>query len=86
MGSNISDKKRREIETSLLVWIRKESDSSVEISVNSDLQKERILDSIQFMTLILYIEELLEEMIPEEKILMENFTTVETIYNNFFQP
>lgn len=78
-------KEQAEIEGKILEWIIKESQyETKQVNIDTDLSDGTVLDSIQLITLVLFIEDLLGEIIPEEKVSTEYFQSVRKIYENFF--
>jgi len=56
-----------------------------EITSSTPLLQEGVLNSIQLMELILYIERLSERPIEIEALKPSSFKTVDSIYRHFFQ-
>jgi acyl carrier protein len=76
---------QRETEEKIIDWVQRESKLNKDkVLSTTNLTDGAVLDSIQLISLVLYIEELRGEVIPETKISTEYFLSAEHIYNNFF--
>jgi acyl carrier protein len=75
---------KNEIATKLKHWISEKNPEINEIEWETDIIQQRILDSLQMVNFLLYIEELRGKEIDEEQIKPHNFKSIETIYDQFF--
>lgn len=71
------------VRNTLVDWIKKESGIE-DITYDSRLLEENILDSMDLISLLLYVEELLGGVIPDEKLKQENFSSVNKLFDVFF--
>lgn len=65
-------------------WIKNENNSAYDFDEDTEIFNARILDSIQMLSLVLFVEELIGKQIPDEKLMPEYFKTINIIYNEFF--
>jgi len=65
---------------------RLSSDGSGTLSATTQLFKDRVLDSMNILDLIGFVEKKLGRKLKSEEITMQNFGSVEKIEQSFFQP
>lgn len=65
-------------------WITQQSGFD-EVGLETDLVDEKVLNSIQMINFLLFIEETLGHEIPEKLIKVENFKTLKRIQELLFQ-
>lgn len=68
----------------LKTWLREQNKVVQEIDLDTDIIEGRIIDSLQFVSFLLFIEQLRNESIPFELVQMERFRTLRSIRDNFF--
>jgi acyl carrier protein len=64
-------------------WLLDKNPELNDIDMNIDILNNRLIDSLQFMTFLLFIEEVRGQKIPADHIALENFQTLRAIKNNF---
>ena len=78
--------KQEKFEEELLRFINDEIlIRSREINKESKLFEDRLIDSLKILNLIAFVEKKLKIKIPENKIVMENFLSVEQISKIFYK-
>lgn len=70
--------------TQLQNWIERVRPDIGRIAAETDLIEERVIDSLQFMNFIAYVEELRGASIQADDIDMDHFRTLSVIVNKFF--
>ena len=65
-------------------WLKSKKPDVEAIPLEADLVNEGFLDSLQFVNFLMFIEKIRDEAIPEDQIMPMNFTSLQTILNNFF--
>jgi acyl carrier protein len=65
-------------------WVAAKNRQATEIGMDTDLIKKGVLDSLQMVNFILYIEEIRGKEIPETLIRPENFFSLRVIFDTFF--
>ena len=73
-----------EITRKLRAWIARLRPDLSELALDVDIMEDRIIDSLQFMSFITYIEELREEGIAADDIDISHFRSLQTILDRFF--
>lgn len=73
-----------EITKQLRAWIAKLRPDLPELPLDVDIMEDRIIDSLQFMSFITYIEELRGEGISADDIDISHFRSLQTILDRFF--
>lgn len=68
----------------LRAWICANEAGVTDLSESTNIIETRIIDSLQLMNFVLYIEELRGAPIPEDKINMQSFCSLAAIRTNFF--
>ena len=68
----------------LRTWIASTNDQAADIGLDTDLIKEGVLDSLQMVNFLLYIESIRGEEIPEALIRPEYFVSLRVIHDTFF--
>lgn len=63
-------------------WIQELNPDGIHFTNETDLIESGILDSMQMVNLVLFIEEVQGKLIPEEKIRPEYFKSIATIEKN----
>ena len=71
--------------TKLREWIAAKNQLVTEIEMDTDLIKDGVLDSLQMVNFLLYIEEILGKEIPEAFIQPEYFVSLRMIRDTFFR-
>lgn len=86
-GGGMTMIEQRAVGALLLAWVRSRTKSECADEINEDslLTKHEILDSLEMMSLISYVETLLESEIPDELMSFDNFESVQKIQSVFFQ-
>ena len=69
----------------LRTWIESKKLLGVEIGEDVDLIREGILDSLEMINFVLYIEEIRGEEIPESLVRAENFSSLRAVCQVFFR-
>ena len=77
---NITDEKI----DSLKQWILDKNPEAGDIGLDTDIIGQGVLDSLEMVSFLIYIEELRAKEIPEELIKPEYFVSLRTIYETFF--
>jgi acyl carrier protein len=72
------------IQHQLIDWIAKHKERAVSIALDTDLVESRLIDSLQFVSFLLFVEELRGREIPETEISLDKFRTIRSIKSNFF--
>jgi acyl carrier protein len=65
-------------------WLVRHKPDAGHISVDTDIIESRVIDSLQFVSFLLYIEELRGKPIPADDVQLERFATLSAIRRNFF--
>ncbi|MBI1890965.1 MAG: acyl carrier protein [Burkholderiales bacterium] len=65
-------------------WLEAKSKVQSEITMDIDLLEYKILDSLQFMTFIVYLEELSGREIDMSTVSLDAFRTLRSIEQEFF--
>jgi acyl carrier protein len=55
-----------------------------DVDPHADLVDEGLINSLQFISFLMLIEELREREVPEEDVEIDRFRSLATIYANFF--
>ncbi len=71
---------------SWIVATKQSSTEMAEIEMDTNLIGEGVLDSLEMVNFLLYIEELRGKEIPETLIQPDNFVSLRVIYDTFFSP
>ncbi|HEV7517954.1 MAG TPA: hypothetical protein VGR07_16770 [Thermoanaerobaculia bacterium] len=66
-------------------WLLNVNPEMGEVSWETQLIAERVLDSLQMVSFLLFIEEVRGREIPEAMIRPECFASLQSIFDNFFQ-
>jgi acyl carrier protein len=67
------------MENNLIEYLKNNSSSNIEITVDTPLLEENILDSFGIIDLICYIENSLSVTIPDDEFDIDNFKDVNSI-------
>lgn len=65
-------------------WLRAKTRVQTEIALDTDLLEFKILDSLQFMSFTLFLEELAGREIDMSTLSLDTFRTLRAIENEFF--
>jgi acyl carrier protein len=65
-------------------WLVKHKPEAIDIGVDANIIESRVIDSLQFVSFLLYVEELRGRPIPADDVQLENFATLSAIRRNFF--
>jgi acyl carrier protein len=65
-------------------WLLSSSQGASDVGMDTDLINEGVLDSLQMVNFLLYIEELRGREIPESLIQPAYFTSLRVIHDTFF--
>jgi acyl carrier protein len=65
-------------------WLVKHRPEAGDIKVDANIIESRVIDSLQFVSFLLYVEELRGKPIPADDVQLENFATLSAIRRNFF--
>jgi len=65
-------------------WLAAKNGRAGEITMDTDLINEGVLDSLQMVNFLLYIEEIRGREIPEAMVQPAYFTSLRVIYDTFF--
>lgn len=68
----------------LTAWLRKANENAPEIQIDTRLIDDGVLDSLQMVNFILFIEELRGQELPEALIQPEYFISLRKIHDTFF--
>jgi len=71
--------------TKLRGWIASAKPQAAEIGMDTNLINEGVLDSLEMVNFLLYIEQIRGEEIPEALIQPEYFVSLRVIHDTFFQ-
>jgi acyl carrier protein len=66
-------------------WIATTKKRTADIGLDTNLIEDGVLDSLEMVNFLLYIEELRGQEIPEALIQPECFTSLRVIHDTFFQ-
>jgi hypothetical protein len=72
-----------EAEQKLLAWIS-ERNGGLPVLPSSNLMKEKLINSLQFVSFLMYIEELRGAPVEEAEVRLDSFSSVATIVGKFF--
>jgi len=72
--------------TKLRSWIASKNQHAPTVELDTDLINSGVLDSLQMVSFLLYIEEIRGKEIPETLIQPECFVSLRVIHDNFFRP
>jgi acyl carrier protein len=64
-------------------WIMQRNPELTELDAETDIIDSRIVNSLQFVELVLYIEELRGEMLESGDVDLDSFRTLKDIERNF---
>ena len=73
------------IKENIRQWLLKKSLTNKTVSLSTPLLKEKIINSVQIMDLILYIEHLSHGSVKAEQINPNSFNSIDSIYSAFFE-
>ncbi len=73
------------IKEQLRQWVLKKQNNAIPVDYNTALLKERVINSVHLMDLILLIEHLSQAPLEVNKIKPQSFTSIDTIYATFFE-
>ena len=79
---NSSDRRAAQM-AQIKQWLLNANGTIDEIDLNTDLVDTRVIDSLQFVTFLLFLEELREAEIPAALIDASNFRTLRAIQDAF---
>jgi acyl carrier protein len=85
MSANPSELIDQAAVSKLRSWIASANQQPSEIGMDTDLIKEGLLDSLQMVNFLLYIESIRGEEIPEALIQPEYFVSLRVIHDTFFR-
>jgi acyl carrier protein len=71
--------------TKLRSWIASKNQHAPTVELDTDLINSGVLDSLQMVSFLLYIEEIRGKEIPETLIQPECFVSLRVIHDNFFR-
>ncbi|MET7440144.1 acyl carrier protein [Streptomyces sp. NPDC004082] len=66
-------------------WILERNPDLTELEPETDIIGSRIVDSLQFVELVLYIEDLRGTALESNDVSLDSFRTLKGIEQNFFQ-
>ena len=66
-------------------WVALTKPQTVEIGLDTDLINEGVLDSLEMVNFLLYIEEIRGREIPEALVQPRYFTSLRVIHDTFFR-
>jgi acyl carrier protein len=66
-------------------WVALTKPQTVEIGLDTDLINEGVLDSLEMVNFLLYIEEIRGQEIPEALVQPRYFTSLRVIHDTFFR-
>jgi hypothetical protein len=80
-------KNEAELKAMLMAWVRKTNPKikAGELNSGTAILKEGLLNSVQLLDLILYIERLSENPIDVDSLNPRSFESVDAIYEQFFR-
>jgi acyl carrier protein len=55
-----------------------------EVAYDADLMEQGLINSLQFISFLMLIEELRAQEVPEDEVQIERFKSLNVIYDNFF--
>ncbi|HEX8699784.1 MAG TPA: acyl carrier protein [Myxococcaceae bacterium] len=73
-----------DIERKLKDWIVQHNAAAKDIGPDTNIIESRLIDSLQFVSFLLYVEELRGKEIPEDQVSLESFRSLSVIRNTFF--
>jgi len=72
------------VSVKIIEWLKERKPELNEISLDQNLMNTGALDSLQFVSFLMFIEQLREKKIPQEEVIPDNFLTINEIMNTFF--
>ncbi|SFY19932.1 acyl carrier protein [Streptomyces atratus] len=69
--------------TDVRSWILERNPELTELDPETDIIEKRIVDSLQFVELVLYVEELRGTMLQSNEVGLDSFRTLKAIEKNF---
>jgi len=66
-------------------WVALTKPQTVEIGLDTDLINEGLLDSLEMVNFLLYVEEIRGQEIPEALVQPRYFTSLRVIHDTFFR-
>ena len=73
-----------DVSTDIVSWLRARKPDIERIDLDQNLLESGALDSLQFVTFLLFVEQLRGESIPQDLVVPENFRSVNAIVSSFF--
>jgi acyl carrier protein len=73
-----------DVSTDIVSWLRARKPEIERIDLDQNLLESGALDSLQFVTFLLFVEQLRGESIPQDLVVPENFRSVNAIVSCFF--
>lgn len=65
-------------------WLCTKNPEANSIGLDHNIIENRVIDSLQFITFLLFIEELLGRKLRSDEVEEESFSTIRAIRDNFF--
>ena len=56
-----------------------------DVELDADLVEQGLINSLQFISFLMLIEELREQEVPEDEVEIDRFRSLTSIYDNFFE-
>lgn len=66
-------------------WMAATKPQTIEIGLDTHLINEGVLDSLEMVNFVLYVEEIRGQEIPEALVQPQYFTTLRVIHDTFFR-
>jgi acyl carrier protein len=73
-----------EVERKLKEWIVQHNAAAKDLGPDTNIIEARLIDSLQFVSFLLYVEELRGQEIPEAQVSLESFRSLRVIRDTFF--
>lgn len=65
-------------------WLCTKNPQARSIGLDDNIIENRVIDSLQFITFLLFIEEMLGRKLRSDEVEEESFSTIRAIRDNFF--
>jgi acyl carrier protein len=65
-------------------WLCSKNPKAADIGLDDNIIENRVIDSLQFITFLLFIEEVLGRKLRSDEVEEESFRTIRTIQDTFF--
>ncbi|WP_043268643.1 hypothetical protein [Streptomyces sp. CT34] len=69
--------------TDVRSWILERNPDLTDLAPDTDIIETRVINSLQFVELVLYVEELRGAMLQSDEVTLDAFRTLEDIDKNF---